>query len=240
MNAVLTAEAIAPMDITIGLAETSADRRRAQRLVAEQYAQLNKPPLDVDEVYREFNATEEAFARGSPGHRLSTFIAQESGQIVETMSLTWCAPSTMPHRYSQIEALRLLRPERPWPDLLGCAPHEIGELTRLAIRRDYQGSRHTEAKLRMFRSMMCMALDFAERQHVDVVLAVMPPTVTRLVAQVGVSIRQIEGVDLAHQDADCAALYRRYRRYWLPDDPRLAPKLYVIGRRAPPRGQWAW
>jgi hypothetical protein len=171
---------------------------------------------------------EDPLAREPRGRRVSTFVAWAGDQLVETISLSWCAPGGMACAYDQIEALRLLSPTRPWADLLGCAPHEIGELTRLAIRRDYQGNAQTEAKLRMFRSMTRLALDFAARHGVAVVLAIMPPTVTRLMAQARVAIRRVDGVDLAHDDTECAALYRRYPRYWLPDQPRFAPQLYVF------------
>src|SRR5262245_47759977 len=80
------------------------------------------------------------------------------------------------------------------------APRELtfGEIIRFAIRRDYQGAQELATKRHGFRSLLCGTLAFADRQRVGVVLAVMPPTVTRLVIQAGVTIRPVPGVGLAH------------------------------------------
>jgi hypothetical protein len=233
MDTETTAVATAARGMTVRLACTTRDLWHAQRLVAEGYALLSVPPRDVDEVYREFYPSGASLAPQSPGHRVSTFVARDGDRIVATMSLIWCQSRACPRRYDEIEGLRLLQPDTPWSEQLGFAPHDIAELTRFAIQRDYQGSRDAGSKLHMFRLLLSRALAFADRQRVGVVLAVMPLTVTRLVAQAGVAIRLVPGVDLAYGDADCLALYDRYPRYWRPEHARLAPRLYLFGDRGP-------
>jgi hypothetical protein len=214
--------------ITVNIACTIYDLLHAQRLVAENYALLSVPTLSVDEVYAEFYPLHESVPELCV-HNVTTFVAWESDQIVATMSLIWCQSRAAPRQFDQIEGLRLLRSARPWSEVLGVAPQEIGELTRFAIRRDHQGSNDAARKIQMFRSLLYEVLDFAERQQVGVVVAIMPPTVTRLVTQASVAIYPIPGVQLAHEDAYCAALYQKYPRYWLPKHSRLIPKLYAFG-----------
>lgn len=219
-------ESTAP-GITVRIATTSRELYRAHRLVAEGYALLGHSPLDIEEVYKEFYLSRRPFPDVTQDP-VTTFVATGGDQVVATLSLVGCPPSSSARRYEQIEALRLLRPAAPWGDALRVAPNRIGELSRVSIRCDYRTTARADIKLWMFRSMLQMMLDQAERSGVGIVLAIMPPKVTRLVVQAGFALSAIEGVDLAHGDAHCDALYRRYPRYWLPDDPRLIPKLYAI------------
>lgn len=214
--------------MTARIATTVNDLSRAHRLVAGEYARLGRSPLDINQVYQEFFPSQPLLPPMSH-ERVTTVVTSNGDHVVATMALSWCRPGTGKRRYAQIDALRLLRPSTTWIASLRFAPDRIGELTRFAIRRDYQGATSPETKLRFIESMLAISLELARQQGVGIVLGIMPPLVSRLVAKTGFAVSHVEGVDLAHGDAHCDAVYKRYPRYWLPDDPRRTPKLYAVG-----------
>jgi hypothetical protein len=196
------------------------DRLHAQSMVATGYAMYARGATDAARVHHLVYGVPIGVISAQP---LTTFFAKRADRALLTVSVN------LPDRYEQLGMSHFFTAEKPWADVLGAPPGAIGEITRLAVDPALQSAKDDPVKVDALRRAYRALRSAAQRRRVWRLIAVMPSHVNAFFNRAGIPTTAVPRARLATERPESAEAFRTLPRYWLPDDPWRAPKVYVVG-----------
>lgn len=201
--------------VGVGAAVHPAQRQAARQLVAAGYATLADTDLPAQEVAHDLYTDAD-----DSGHHGLCVVAQTTNVVLGTATLG------VPDAGHQAEALELFHCPGSWEETLSAPTHRIGEMGRFAMAPVLQRAENRKLAVEILRELVVFMLGVARDAGLLRVVAIMPLATLRITAQTGLRFHPVTGAELATHHERYAPIFRKYPRYWLPENTKLRPRLY--------------